>query len=900
MAYPFKIIEKKWQCYWEENASFQTRDADSDSESDSRPKYYVLDMFPYPSGAGLHVGHPEGYTATDIIARYKRMCGYNVLHPMGWDAFGLPAERYAIEKNIHPRITTKQNIDNFRRQLKSLGFSYDWDRELNTTEPDYYRWTQWIFLAFFNSYYDEKKKKACPIVDLELPSELEENSKEARDYINSKRLAYLSNAAVNWCPELGAVLANEELEEWTNKGYTVQRRPMRQWMLRITAYADRLLDDLKYLDWPKGTLELQKNWIGRSEGALICFPLKASLEVNMKTHAKSSHAKSNIEESEEEPHFIEVFTTRADTIYGVSYLVLAPEHPLAEKLSLAENKKEVLEYIEATAKRSELERKINKNDAEDNQKSGVFIGAYAYHPLTKEKIPIWIADYVLMGYGTGAVMAVPAHDERDYDFAKKFNLPIKQVVAPSASTPSTNLKKAYIKKGVNINSGILDGMTSEKAIPKIIAELEKQGLAEAKINYGLRDWLFSRQRYWGEPIPISYDKDANYYTVNDQELPLELPEVTSFKPDPSGESALCNAKDWLSYQAEDGENKQELRRETNTMPQWAGSCWYYLRFIDPQNKSCFVDPKKEAYWMGSKGVDLYIGGAEHAVLHLLYARFWHKFLYDLGYVSSVEPFHKLVHQGLILGADGQKMSKSLGNVVNPDDVVEKYGADSFRLFEMFLGPLEKSKPWSQNGIEGIYRFLSRVWRLFILDEGDAKFSEDFTQDSRRYKIDPKLLEASPKKTVELLHRTIKKVTEDIESLSFNTAISTLMSFVNEVYHSKQISKQGAESFVKLLAPFAPHLAEELWQLLECSETISSADWPNYDLKKTKFDEIEFVIQVNGKIKSKLKLKAGLAKEELEKIALADENVQAAIEKAGGEIIKTIVVPNKLVNFFCKT
>ena len=883
MSYPFAEIEKKWQSYWEKKNTFRT------PEDFSRPKFYVLDMFPYPSGAGLHVGHPEGYTATDIIARYKRMQGYNVLHPMGWDAFGLPAERYAMEKGVEPALSTKKNIDNFRRQLKSLGFSYDWERQINTTQAEYYRWTQWIFLKIFNSYYDEKIKQARPISELSIPADLAKDNKKCKDYIDSKRLAYLCEAPVNWCPKLGTVLANEEVEEWTSKGYSVERRPMRQWMLRITAYADRLLEDLKYVDWPRGTLELQKNWIGRSEGALIRFPLW------------KEQGKGEGEGNPECSDFLEVFTTRPDTIYGVSYMVLAPEHPLVEKfakeITKPSQKKELLAYVKAAGKRSDLERSIAKAGA---QKSGVFSGGYVCHPLNKTKIPVWIADYVLMSYGSGAIMAVPAHDERDFAFAQNFALPIKSVVTPpqkhntkKAPASSAALKEAYTQAGVNIHSDFLNGLPTAQAIPKAIAELQKRKVGQVKTNYKLRDWLFSRQRYWGEPIPLSHDEKGNYYPMEEEQLPLTLPKVESFQPGPTGESPLSKASEWL-YHKTKGSTKK-LRRETNTMPQWAGSCWYYLRFIDPHNEKAFVDSKKENYWMGKAGVDLYVGGAEHAVLHLLYARFWHKFLYDLGYLSTPEPFHKLVHQGLILGEDGNKMSKSLGNAVNPDQVVGQYGADAFRLFEMFLGPLEKSKPWSERGIAGLSRFLGRVWRLFILEEADPK--------TKKNRIDPKLLEEPSKtefpKREKLLHSTIKKVTEDIEKLSFNTAIASLMSFVNEVYAQKQIGAEGARSFVLLLSPFAPHLAEELWGLLGNTESLAYASWPKYDPQKTLSDQLEVVFQINGKVRSKARVGLNLAKKDLEALALADEKIQAQISPKGMEIVRIIAVENKLVNLVCK-
>ncbi|MBL8022056.1 MAG: leucine--tRNA ligase [Leptospirales bacterium] len=857
MSYPFAGIESKWQEFWEKEQTFAT------PKDRTRPKFYVLDMFPYPSGAGLHVGHPEGYTATDIVARFKRMRGFNVLHPMGWDAFGLPAERYAMKTKIHPSITTEQNVNNFRRQLQALGFSYDWKREVNTTDPGYYKWTQWIFLKLFNSYYDQAERKAKPIKELGIPAELKGKTKaaERETYINSHRLAYVAEMPVNWCAELGTVLANEEVEEWTSKGYSVERKPMRQWMLRITAYAERLLDDLKHVEWPTGTLELQKNWIGKSIGAMVRFPVKG----------------------QQQP--IEVFTTRPDTLFGVSYMVLSPEHPLVSTVTISKQKAEVDAYREAARKKSDLERQLK---GEKEEKTGVFTGGFAIHPFSKEEIPIWIADYVLMGYGTGAIMAVPAHDERDFAFAVKFNLPIKEVVRPKTGE-SGPLKEAYSNPGINVNSDFLDGMETAQSIQTMIQKLEEAGIGQGKVNYRLRDWLFSRQRYWGEPIPVSFTEDGSYVAATEKDLPLLLPESDDFQPAASGESPLANLTKWVHHK---DEKHGKLRRETNTMPQWAGSSWYYLRYIDPTNKKRLTSEEEEKYWMGSNGVDLYIGGAEHAVLHLLYARFWHKVLFDLGYVNSVEPFHKLVHQGLILGEDGQKMSKSLGNVVNPDDVLKEFGADSFRLYEMFLGPLEMSKPWSTKAIGGVFRFLSRVWRLYTAP--DANNEADATQEA---KIDPQLL-AEPagdrKPAVErLLHQTIRKVTEDIERLSFNTAISTLMVFVNETTAEKQIGKEAANAFLVLLSPFAPHIAEELWQKLGNKKSIAHETWPAFDPKKAAASEIEIVFQVNGKVKGKAMLAPDSTDDQLKAAALADDSIKRAID--GKEIRKTIVVKNKLVN-----
>ncbi len=854
MAYPFAQIEQKWQKNWQDTHVYRTDDISD------KPKYYVLDMFPYPSGAGLHVGHPEGYTATDIVARYKRMKGFHVLHPMGWDAFGLPAERYAMQTKIHPSVTTAENIKNFRRQLQSLGFSYDWEREVNTTDPSYYKWTQWIFLKIFNSWYDTEQNRARPIDELPIPSKFKdkENKKKKEDYINSRRLAYIAEAPVNWCAGLGTVLANEEVEEWVSKGYTVERRPMRQWMLRITAYADRLLDDLKYVEWPAGTLELQKNWIGRSEGAQVAFALKGRKEK------------------------IEVFTTRPDTLFGVTYMVLAPEHPLVLKIAAAKQKSAVKAYVEETRKKSDLERSAKGDQAD---KSGIFTGAKALHPFTKEEIPVWISDYVLMGYGTGCVMAVPAHDERDWMFAHKFNLPVKLVIQNlEKSLKLETMKDAYVDPGINVNSDFLDGLPSHQAIPAMINKLEEKKKGRRRINYRLRDWLFSRQRYWGEPIPVSFASDGSLHSEPEENLPLLLPASDDFQPAETGESPLANLKEWVHYKDKKGHS---LRRETNTMPQWAGSCWYYLRFIDPHNDEAMIDPKKEKYWMKDTGVDLYIGGAEHAVLHLLYSRFWHKILFDYGLVSTPEPFKKLVHQGIILGEDGSKMSKSRGNVVNPDMVVKEFGADSFRLYEMFLGPLEQSKPWSSKGIEGVFRFLSRVWRLYTVSANE--------EDPPVF--DPEITAPCPaellRETERLIHGTIKKITEDLERLSFNTAISQLMIFVNEIYGRKKIGQDGARIFLILLSPFAPHITEELWAMLGEKTSISLKKWPSFDVSKTTLEEKEYVFQVNGKIRAKAVLASDISDEDLKKAALGQEQIQSAL--GGQEPRKIIVVKNKLVN-----
>ncbi|MCI0706130.1 MAG: leucine--tRNA ligase [Ignavibacteriae bacterium] len=852
MKYPFLDIEKKWQDYWERHQTFKTVD------NPSKPKRYILDMFPYPSGAGLHVGHPEGYTATDIYCRYLRMKGINVLHPIGWDAFGLPAERYAMQTNIHPRITTEQNIATFTRQIKMLGLSYDWSREVDTTDPKYYRWTQWIFLKIYNSWYDLRQQKARSIdalirefeqkgsegLSLEPGFTAEQwrkkSKKEQQDILADFRLAYVAEIPVNWCEGLGTVLANEEVEEWREKGYTVERRPMKQWMMRITAYAERLLEDSKELDWPLSTLDQQKNWIGRSEGAEIHFPIKGNGET------------------------VTVFTTRPDTIFGATYMVLAPEHPLVNVITTQQQKNAVEEYRKQAALKSEFERGIDKD------KSGIFSGSYAINPATKKEIPIWIADYVLMGYGTGAIMAVPGQDERDWEFAERFGLPIIRTVQP----PSDFKGKPYLGDGPAINSDFLNGLYIDKAKVKIIEWVESNKLGTRKINYKLRDWLFSRQRYWGEPVPIIHLEDGTMKPLDESELPLLLPELEKFQPSGTTESPLALATDWVNVV--DKQTGLKGRRETNTMPQWAGSCWYYLRYIDPDNDRVLCDPAKEKYWMP---VDLYIGGAEHAVLHLMYARFWHKVLYDLGYVTTKEPFMKLLHQGTILGEDNQKMSKSRGNVVNPDEVVLEYGADSMRLFEMFMGPLEDSKPWSTRGVEGVYRFLNRVWRVFVTEEGA---------------IDPSIQDVPASPEFErLYHQTVKKVGEDIEALRFNTAISQMMIFLNETMKLEKKPRALLEQFVLLLAPFAPHIAEELWNKLEHSESLAYAPWPSYTAEKTIEDTVEVVFQVNGKVRSKAVVALNTAEGDLEDLAKNDTHVKRHVD--GKRITRTIVVKNKLVN-----
>ena len=803
--YDFKVIEKKWQDYWEKNQTFKTIE---DPAFPKEKRYYVLDMFPYPSGAGLHVGHPEGYTATDIIARYKRMKGFNVLHPMGWDAFGLPAEQYAVKTGVHPAITTQQNIDTFRRQLKMFGFSYDWDREVNTTDPKYFKWTQWIFLQLYK-----------------------------------RGLAYLAEVPVNWCPELGTVLANEEVPEQIEKGFTVVRRPMHQWMLKITAYADRLLEDLELVDWPESIRDMQKNWIGKSEGAEVQFRVKGVSDT------------------------LTVFTTRPDTIFGATYMVLAPEHPLVEKITSTDQKKVVADYKQKTALKSDMERtELAK------EKSGVWTGAYAINPANQKEIPIWIADYVLISYGTGAIMAVPGQDERDWEFAELYKLPIIRTVQP----PSDFSGKAFTADGPAINSDFLNGLMIAEAKKRTIEWLEKQGIGKAKVNYKLRDWLFSRQRYWGEPFPLIHVEDGTIKPLEESELPLMLPEVSSYRPAGTGESPLAAMESWVN--TTDQSSGKTARRETNTMPQWAGSCWYYLRYCDPHNDKMFCDPEKEKYWLP---INIYIGGAEHAVLHLLYARFWHKVLYDMGLVSTKEPFMKLVNQGLILGEDSQKMSKSRGNVVNPDDIISEYGADAVRLYEMFMGPLTQVKPWSTRGVEGVYRFLQRVWRLYV--DNENKISSQL-QD-----VEPTLEQKK------ILHKTIKKVSGDIDTLSFNTAISQMMIFVNEMTPMEVRPRKILEQFVLVLAPFAPHLAEELWEKLGHKTSLVKAPFPEYDEALTVDDEITVVLQVNGKLRDKLNVQKGLSKDVLEK--MAKEKVTHWLE--GKEIVKVVVVPDKLVNIVIK-
>jgi len=841
--YNFNDIEKKWQNFWEENKTFNAKDCDN-----SRPKFYVLDMFPYPSAEGLHVGHPEGYTASDIVARYKRMKGFNVLHPIGWDAFGLPAEQYAIESGTHPAKTTRKNIDSMRRQIKSLGFSYDWDREVNTTDPDYYKWTQWIFLKFFNSYFDQTRQKAKPIEQLPVPKGLSEKDKQK--FIDENRLAYQDKVPVNWCPALGTVLANEEVINGLSErgGHPVIRKPMRQWMLRITKFAERLLEDLNDIDWPQSIKKLQIDWIGKSIGAEVDFKVDGFNET------------------------IRVFTTRPDTLFGATYMVLAPEHPLVDKITIAERKKAVQKYREQAARKSDLDRTDLAKE-----KTGEPLGAYAINPVNNEKIPIWISDYVLISYGTGAIMAVPAHDQRDFDFAKKFNLPIVPVVEPPDSEQAELVKQSklcFVGDGTAINSGPFNGLPTDQFKEKITQWLAERKLGKKSVNYKLRDWLFSRQRYWGEPFPILHTSGGGLIGLSEKDLPLQLPPVENYKPPGTGESPLANIAEWVNVTLPDS---SKAKRETNTMPQWAGSCWYYLRYIDPHNNQQGWNPEKEKYWMS---VDLYIGGAEHAVLHLLYSRFWHKLLYDLGYVSTKEPFKKLVNQGMILGEDGQKMSKSRGNVINPDKIVADYGADSMRLYEMFMGPLESIKPWSTQGLEGGYRFLQKVWRT-IVDEDAGNLAENV----KNAELD--------EPTARLLHQTIKKVGDDIETFAFNTAISQMMIFINHLNKQNVRPKSVVEKFILILAPFAPHIAEELWQKLGHTNTLAYEPWPKYDPQLIKEKEIELVVQVNGKIKDRIIVVADAGEEQIKQKALACEKVKKALD--GKEPKKIIVIKSRLVN-----
>ena len=900
--YPFQEIEKKWREYWEQNETFKT------PGDQNKPKYYILDMFPYPSGAGLHVGHPLGYIATDITARYKRLKGFNVLHPMGFDSFGLPAEQYAIKTGQHPAVTTKENIDRFKEQLAVLGFSYDWSKEVRTSEESYYRWTQWIFLKLFNSYYDIDKNKACPIDELEIPVGL--SVEEQESYINRHRLAYQDEIMVNWCPALGTVLANEEVVGGVSErgGHPVVRKPMRQWMLRITAYADRLKDDLEDLDWPESIKTSQRNWIGRSTGAEIDFKIKG-FDLDLR-----------------------VFTTRPDTLYGATYMVIAPEHPFVNQITTADQQSYVNAYVEQAAKKSDLER----TDL-DKSKTGVFTGAYAINPVNNEEIPIWISDYVLISYGTGAIMAVPGGDQRDFDFARKFDIPIIEVISPSGEA-SNELVEAYPGDGKMLNSGEYDGMDSKEFKTLIVEWLEKQGIGKTSINYKLRDWIFTRQRYWGEPIPVIHTEDGRTLPVDESDLPITLPEVESYTGTGEGDSPLAKVTDWVNITLPDG---KKAFRETNTMPQWAGSCWYYLRYIDPLNDQELVKKDLEKYWMN---VDLYVGGAEHAVLHLLYARFWHKVLYDLGYISTKEPFQKLVNQGMIQGRsnfvyrikgenkyvsyglrkdyevtihnvdisivendildieafrksrgdvkdaefileDGkyicgwevEKMSKSKYNVVNPDDIVEKYGADTMRMYEMFLGPLEQFKPWNTQGIDGVFKFLRRFWNLFHDDQGSFSVSDEQPTDEE----------------LKILHKTIKKAEEDVENLSFNTSVSAFMICVNELMALKCNKREVLEPFILVVSPYAPHICEELWEKLGHSESISHSQFPQYEEKYIVEASHEYPVSVNGKMRAKMTFALDMPKEDIEKQVLASEVIQKWTE--GKTPKKVIIVPKKIVN-----
>ncbi|KRM10855.1 leucine--tRNA ligase [Paucilactobacillus suebicus] len=802
MAYDHDTIERKWQRYWQKNKTFKA-DIDNDKE-----KYYALDMFPYPSGQGLHVGHPEGYTATDAISRMKRMQGFNVLHPMGWDAFGLPAEQYALKTGHNPKSFTDQNIGVFKNQIQSLGFSYDWDREVNTTDPKYYKWTQWIF-----------------------------------EQLYKKGLAYEDKIMVNWAPDFmgGTVVANEEVVDGKTErgGYPVYRVPMRQWVLRITAYADRLIDDLDDLDWPESIKEQQRNWIGRSEGASVFF---------------------NVDGHDDDK--IEVFTTRPDTLYGASYMVLAPEHELVDQITTPAQAEAVKAYQEETSRRSDLERTdLNKD------KTGVFTGAYGINPVNGEKLPIWIGDYVLASYGTGAIMAVPAHDDRDWDFAKKFGLQIKPVIEGGNVD-----EEAYTGDGIHINSGFVDGMDKKTAITKMIDWLEENHAGDKKVNYRLRDWIFSRQRYWGEPIPVIHWEDGETTLVPEDELPLRLPDTDQLEPSGTGESPLANIDDWVNVVDENG---RKGKRETNTMPQWAGSSWYWLRYTDPHNDNEFASQEALNYW---SPVDLYVGGAEHAVLHLLYARFWHKVLYDLGLVPSKEPFQKLVNQGMILGNNHEKMSKSKGNVVNPDDIVNQYGADTLRLYEMFMGPLEDSVPWDEKGLHGSYKWIQRVWRLLMDDNNHLRDRVTTFNDGKLTKI---------------YNQTVKKVTEDFGRMHFNTGISQLMVFVNDAYKVDDLPVEYMEGFIKMLAPIMPHVAEELWSQFNESKTITYQAWPTFDASQLVEDEVEIAVQVNGKVKTHLKIAKDATKDDVEKQSLADEHIKANLTDK--TVRKVIVVPNKIVN-----
>ena len=882
MEYNFTEIEKKWQRYWEENKIFKTYDDFSNPK-----KYYILDMFPYPSGSGLHVGHPEGYTATDIVARYKRMNGFNVLHPMGWDAFGLPAEQYAIQTGTHPAVITNKNCDTFRAQIKSLGLGYDWDREVNTTDPGYFKWTQWIFIQLYNTWFDEALQKGRPVSELPVPEEIKkQGDKAVQRYISEKRLAYYDDAQVWWCDHCRIVCANEEvLTDGSHEkcGNPVVRKNLKQWMLRIPLYAERLLKGLEKLDWPEGVKEMQYNWIGKSTGAEVDFELEGLDEK------------------------LRVYTTRPDTLFGATYMVISPEHPGVKQITLPEQAAAVEKYANDASKKSDLDR----TDL-SREKTGVFTGRYAINPVNGKKIPVWVADYVLIGYGTGAIMAVPAHDTRDFEFALKFGLPIDCIMDPEGAEPGLRNKvlagkECWTEDGIYVNSsddkrGIsINGLNKEKGIKTIIEWLEKMEIGAATVNYKVRDWLFSRQRYWGEPFPVIHWEDGEISLLAEEELPLTLPKLEKYLPGENGESPLANAGEWLQVTGKDG---RRGRRETNTMPQWAGSCWYYLRYIDPKNDKVPFSAEKEKYWMP---VDLYIGGTEHAVLHLLYSRFWHKVLFDLGIASTDEPFMKLFNQGMILayayetatGAkipvdlveerDGKyykrdsgeelkqimaKMSKSLKNVVNPDDVVRKYGADSLRLYEMFMGPLDVIKPWADNGVKGVSGFLGRVFKFFAHKENITGGEED-----------PEILKE--------LHYTIKKVARDIEDLKFNTAISQMMIFTNACIKKGKVTHDTASRFIKVLSPFAPHIAEEIWEIYGNKGSIATEEYPAYDEKYLASDTFEYPVSFNGKLRFKIELPVDMAIPEIEKNVLAHPNARKWVE--GKQLKKIIVVPNKIIN-----
>jgi leucyl-tRNA synthetase len=937
-SYHPQRIEPKWQAYWERQKTFRTPD-----HVPGKPKLYILDMFPYPSGAGLHVGHPEGYTATDILCRYKRMRGFNVLHPMGWDAFGLPAEQYAVQTNTHPRTTTQANINTFRRQIKSLGFSYDWDREIDTTDPGYYRWTQWIFLQLFGTWYDPDfawtdaqgrahRGKGRPIAELPIPP----GTEDPAAYVDSKRLAYRAEVPVNWCPELGTVLANEEVIDGRSErgGHPVVRMPLKQWMLRITAYAERLLDDLELVEWPRAIKDMQRNWIGRSEGAEVDFYIGPDFPRWFADRGRTGWPAAPGDD------VIRIYTTRPDTLFGATYMVLAPEHPLVDRLTTADRRAAVEAYRTSAASKSDLDRTDLARS-----KTGVPTGSFAINPVNEEPIPIWIADYVLMGYGTGAIMAVPGHDERDFEFARTFGLPIRRVVARSTAEADAPLDEAEVEYGVSVNSRNaevdLTGLATAEAKEQIVGGyLNSRGLARKTVNYKLRDWLFSRQRYWGEPFPILLDRADHAHAVPASDLPVRLPDLADFRPSGRPEPPLGKATEWVRY-------SDKFVRETNTMPQWAGSCWYFLRYLDPKNPDRFCDPALERYWMP---VDLYVGGAEHAVLHLLYSRFWHKLLFDRGHVSTPEPFQRLVNQGMILGetefngyrdaaggwvsaaeveereeqphftrkgrpgealelvrleaarvvkkgdafvladdpairidARAHKMSKSRGNVINPDHVIEEYGADSLRLYEMFMGPLEAVKPWSMKGVEGVYRFLGRAWRMIV--DADA---EDVRLDAKVQDVPP-----SPEQA-RIVARTVAAVTEDLEHLRFNTAISRLMEFTNAFTAGEVRPRSAMESFTLLLSPLAPHIAEELWQVLGHTQTLAYEPWPSFDPALLKDAEVEIPVQVNGKLRGRVTVPADADAAAIEAAARREERVTALLE--GKTVRKTIVVPGKLVNF----